>query len=213
MPHPSEAVDTIMKHWLVFASLALAISAVVQAAEGDASAGKTKSVTCAACHGADGNSVNPIWPKLAGQHPSYMAKQIMDFKKGERKDPTMTAMAAPLSDQDIADLAAYFSAEKHSVGTTDPQQVAVGERIYRGGNAAAGVAACSACHGPAGTGNAAAQFPSLGGQHAAYVEKALKDFRAGARVNDANGMMRGVAARLTDQEILAVAQYIQGLHP
>jgi len=178
---------------------------------GDAGAGKTKSATCAACHNADGNSMNPQWPKLAGQDKAYIYKQIMDFKSGARKDPTMTAMAMPLSEQDAADLAAYFSSQARAGGTADPAQVAGGELLYRGGNAARGVAACTACHQPNGMGNPAAGFPGIAGQHATYIEKALKDFRAQARANDANGMMRGVAENLTDAEIVAVAQYVQGL--
>jgi len=183
----------------------------VQAA-GDAGAGKTKSATCAGCHMPDGNSANPLWPKLAGQHPSYLRKQIMDFKTGVRKDPTMSAMAAPLSEEDADDLAAWFTSQQQTPGTADPQQVALGQRIYRGGNAETGVAACTACHGPTGGGNPAANFPKISGQHAAYLEKALKDFRAGDRANDAGKMMRGVAAKMSDKEIAAVAQFVQGLN-
>lgn len=201
-----------MNKWLVSVSIVLAISSGAVQAAGDAAAGKTKSATCLACHGPDGNSPNPIWPKLAGQAPNYIKKQIADFKAGSRSDPLMTAMAAPLSDQDVADLAAYFSSQKQSEGAAAPEQVALGEKIFRGGNAATGVAACMACHGPAGLGNPAANFPRVSGQHAAYLEKALKDFRSGARKNDAGGMMSGVVARMTDGEIAAVSQYLQGLH-
>ncbi len=201
-----------MNKWLVSASIVLVLTASAAQAAGDAAAGKGKSATCAACHGADGNSVNPIWPKLAGQHPDYLYKQIMDFKAGARSDPSMTAMAAPLSEQDAADLAAYFAGQTKSAGAADPQQAKLGEKLYRAGNPATGVAACAACHGPAGGGNAAAKFPAVAGQHAAYVEKALKDFRSAGRANDMNNMMRGVAAALSDQEIAAVAQYVQGLH-
>ena len=184
----------------------------VQAA-GDASAGKTKSAVCAACHGADGNGspANPAWPKLAGQHPGYIQKQIMDFKSGDRQDPTMAPMAAPLSADDAADLAAYFSSQKTITGKAAPDQVAAGKRIYRGGNPESGVAACMACHGPTGVGNPAANYPAISAQNAAYVEKALKDFRSGTRNNDSGSMMRGVASKMTDAEILAVAQYVQGL--
>jgi len=196
----------------VFVSIAIAVSASGAQAAGDAGAGQTKSATCAGCHMADGNSVNPIWPKLAGQHPGYLEKQIMDFKAGARKDPTMSAMAAPLSEQDALDLAAWFASQKQAPGTADPAQVSLGQRIYRGGNADTGVAACTACHGPTGAGNPAARFPKISGQHAAYVEKALKDFRAGDRANDAGKMMQGVAARMTDKEIAAVAQFVQGLN-
>ena len=200
-----------MNRWLVSVSIVLAMTAVNAQAAGDAEAGKTKSATCMACHGADGNSANPIWPKLAGQHPSYIKKQLTDFKGGARKNDLMSPMAMPLSEQDVDDLAAYFSSQSQSAGTAAADKVEAGARLYRAGNATTGVAACMACHGPAGVGNPSAGFPRIGGQHAAYVEKALKDFRAGERANDNANMMQGVAANMTDAEIAAVAQYVQGL--
>ena len=124
----------------------------------------------------------------------------------------MTGMAAPLNDQDIEDLAAYFGSQTRKGGATEEDKVALGEKLYRAGNTETGVAACMACHGPTGSGNPPANFPSLAGQHASYVEKALKDFRSGARANDLNKMMGGVTERMTDAEIAAVAQYVQGLH-
>ena len=201
-----------MNKLLVLVSIAIAASASGAQAAGDAGAGQTKSATCTGCHMADGNSVNPLWPKLAGQYPAYLKQQIMDFKGGMRKDPTMSAMAAPLTEQDAEDLAAWFASQTQTPGTADPAQVALGQRIYRGGNADTGVAACIACHGPTGAGNPAANFPKVSGQHAAYVEKALKDFRAGDRANDAGKMMQGVAAKMSDKEIAAVAQFVQGLN-
>jgi cytochrome c553 len=180
-------------------------------AAGDAAAGKGKSAVCMACHGPDGNSPNPIWPKLAEQHPSYIIKQLGDFKTGARKNDLMSPMAAPLTDQDVENLAAYFSSQTQKGGSAAADRVALGEKIYRAGNAETGVAACMACHGPTGIGNAPANFPRISGQHADYVAKALKDFRQGSRTNDVNAMMRGVAARMTDDEIAAVAQYVQGL--
>ena len=200
-----------MKRWLVSVSIVLAVTAGSVQAAGDAEAGKTKSATCMACHGPDGNSANPVWPKLAGQHPSYIEKQLTDFKAGTRKNDLMSPMAMPLSEQDMQDLAAYFSSQSQSGGTAAADKVAPGEKVYRAGNGATGVAACMACHGPAGAGNPAANFPRIGGQHAAYVEKALKDFRSGARTNDNARMMQGVAMKMTDAEIAAVAQYVQGL--
>ena len=200
-----------MNKWLISASIALALVTGAVQAEGDVEAGKAKSVACIGCHGPDGNSPNPLWPKLAGQSPSYIKKQIADFKSGARKDPVMGAQAAPLTDEEIANLAAYFSTQKRVVGTAAADKVEAGAKMYRGGNGATGVAACMACHGPAGAGNPAAGFPGLAGQHAPYIEKALKDFRSGARTNDVNGMMQGVAANMTDAEIAAVAQFIQGL--
>ncbi|MDJ0806068.1 MAG: c-type cytochrome [Gammaproteobacteria bacterium] len=201
-----------MNKWLISVSIALTMSASGLQAAGNAEVGQTKSVACVACHGPDGNSpVNPVWPKLAGQHPKYTEKQLKDFKSGARTDPTMIGMVAPLSEQDMADLAAFFAAQSKQGGSAAADKVEVGEKIYRAGNADTGVAACMACHGPAGTGDPQANFPALAGQHAAYTEKALKDFRSGSRANDMNKMMRGVAAQMTDDEIVAVSQYIQGL--
>ena len=202
-----------MKKALLVAAMAmLAVAGTTQAA-GDAEAGKAKSAVCAACHGADGNSgANPVWPKLAGQHPGYILKQLADFKANKRSDAMMSPMAAPLSEADMADLAAYFSSQKRTVGEAAADKVAAGEQLYRAGNAANGVSACTACHGPTGSGNPQANFPSIAGQGAAYTVKALKDFRAGSRNNDTGAMMQDVASRLTDAEIEAVAQYVQGLH-
>ncbi len=199
-----------MNKWLVSISLVLGLAvSAVQAA--DIEAGKTKSATCLACHGPDGNSPNPIWPKLAGQHPSYIKKQIMDFKSGARKDNLMSPMATPLTDDEVDNLAAYFNSQVQTSGTAAADQVEQGEKTYRAGNSETGVAACMACHGPAGMGNPSANFPRIAGQHAAYLEKSLKDFRSAGRTNDVSGMMQGVVARMTDAEIAAVAQYIQGL--
>lgn len=181
-------------------------------AAGDAAAGKAKSASCAACHGPDGNSPTPAFPRIAGQHAGYLVKQLQDYKSGDRVNATMNGMAAALSDQDMADLAAYFASQAPTIGTADPAQVELGETIYRAGNQATGVAACSACHGPAGAGNPMANFPSLQGQYADYTVLQLNHFRAGERANDAGAMMRGVADKMTDAEIQAVAQYIQGLN-
>jgi len=201
-----------MKNLLLITSIAsLALLGSAHAA-GDVEAGKTKSAMCAACHGADGNSVAPNFPKLAGQHADYIAKQLKEFKAGERTDATMNGMAAALSEQDMADLGAFYAAQKGTVGTAAEDKVALGETIYRAGNAASGVAACAACHGPTGTGNPMAKFPSLSGQHADYTAVQLKNFRAGSRANDAGSMMRGVAKKMSDAEVEAVAQYIQGLN-
>ncbi|WP_419603863.1 c-type cytochrome [Thiolapillus sp.] len=202
-----------MKKIIVIAALVAGLGSFGSAmAAGDAAAGKTKSAACAACHGADGNSgVNPLWPKLAGQHPKYIMKQLHDFKATKRKDATMAPMAAPLKDQDIEDLAAYFSSQTRTVGEAAADKVALGQKTYRGGSSN-GAPACSGCHGPVGGGNDAANFPRISGQSAAYVAKQLKAFRSGERANDMNGMMVGVAAKLTDKEIDALSQYVQGLH-
>ena len=195
----------------VLTGLAISVAASAWAEGGNAEAGKTKSATCSACHGADGNSVNPEWPKLAGQHPSYIAKQLANFKDDARSNPSMSPMAKPLSEQDMADLAAYFSSQVKKPGEADQTKVALGEQMYKGGNNATGVAACAACHGPTGTGNPASNFPSLSGQHATYIKNQLNAFRKGERANDAGKMMRNVAAKMTDAEIEAVAEYIAGL--
>jgi cytochrome c553 len=181
-------------------------------AEGDVAAGKEKSQVCAACHGIDGNSPNPVWPKLAGQHAEYIAKQLRDIKNGERENAQMSPMAANLSEEDILDLAAYYSSQKIKHGTADPASLELGEKIYRAGSIEAGVPACMACHGPNGRGNPAAQYPALGGQHAAYTQTQLNAFRAGTRANDSNAVMRTIVGRMTDEEIKAVSEYIQGLH-
>ncbi len=185
----------------------------VSVAAGDATAGKAKAQACFACHGVNGNSTNPVWPKLAGQHADYIAKQLADFKAGKKRtDPLMMGQVASLSSQDMADLGAFFATQTMSPGAADEKLVAAGEKLYRGGNKDKGIAACIACHGPTGAGNPAAKFPKLSGQHAAYVEKAMKDFRSGKRKNDINKMMRSIAEKMSDKEIKAVASYISGLH-
>jgi cytochrome c553 len=180
---------------------------------GNAKAGQNKAAACGACHGMDGNSMVPMFPKLAGQHPDYIVKQLTSFKAGERQDPVMAPMAAPLNAQDMADVAAYFSTQKLVVGAPmNPEAAAKGRKIFMGGVAEKGVAACMACHGPAGAGNAPANFPSLTGQQGMYVAKALRDFKSGARATDPNRMMRDVAAKMSDEEIDAVSEFVSGLH-
>jgi len=202
-----------MNKWLVFAAVFYLAGGVSQAiAAGDAAAGKAASAACAGCHMADGNSVNPDWPKLAGQGVPYLTKQLHDFKDGDRKNATMAPMAMGLSDQDINNLAAYFSSQTMSQGAADKDLVDLGQKIYRGGNPASGVAACIGCHGPNGAGNPSAGFPRLAGQHAKYVETQLHNFASGERNNDAGKMMRNIAGKMTAKEIQAVASYVQGLH-
>ncbi|MCU7958560.1 MAG: cytochrome c4 [gamma proteobacterium symbiont of Bathyaustriella thionipta] len=201
-----------MKKWIISLSIVLAASSGTLLAAADIGAGKAKSAMCAACHMPDGNSVNPIWPKLAQQHASYLAKQLHDFKSGARKDPTMAGMAAALTDADIANLTAYYSTQKSAAGSSAADQVELGKKIWRAGLPDTGVAACAGCHGPAGSGNALAKFPRIAGQHAAYTEKQLKAFRTHTRNNDINSMMQGVVERMTDEEIKAVAEYAQGLY-
>lgn len=181
------------------------------AAEGDADTGKARSASCAACHGADGNSVNPEWPSLAGQHAQYTTIQLQAFKEGQRQNVLMSPMAAALSDQDMADLGAYYATNTMSSKQADPDLLRLGQSIYRGGNVEEKAAACIACHGPNGSGNPPAGYPSIKGQHAVYVANQLRAYRSGDRRSDASQMMRNVAAELTDAEIDAVASYIQGL--
>ncbi|MGH8737103.1 MAG: c-type cytochrome [Burkholderiales bacterium] len=177
---------------------------------------KIVSQVCAACHGPDGNSVAPANPKLAGQFSEYLYKQLRDFKaldgkKAERESPIMAGMVANLSNADMRNIAAYFSGQKLRPDVArDKNLAAAGQKLYRGGNAATGVVACAGCHGPSGAG-IPIEYPHIAGQYAEYVESQLKAFRSGARANDPNGMMRGVTARMTDEEINAVAQYVAGL--
>jgi cytochrome c553 len=181
--------------------------------EGSVEEGQTKANPCVACHGVNGNSANPEWPSLAGQSAPYIIKQLKAFKVGERQNPLMTPMAQPLSDDDMEDLAAYYSKQTRTGLEAEPSKVAEGRRLYRGGDPVGGIAACTACHGPNGLGMAAAGYPSLQGQHATYVAAQLKAYRSGARKTDQpqNQMMRNVANRLTDTQIDAVAAYVQGL--
>ena len=171
---------------------------------------------CAACHAADGNSTAPANPKIAGQIPEYLNKQLLDFKaqggkKPARESPIMMGMVANLSEADMKGLAAFYGGQKlKPAAASDKNLVEAGQRLWRGGNAATGVPACAGCHGPAGAGMPA-QYPRIAGQYADYVAAQLKAFKEGGRANDPNGMMRGVAARLTDREIRAVAEYAAGL--
>lgn len=180
-------------------------------AEGSAEEGQNKATPCVACHGAGGNSVNPLWPNLAGQHAQYIEKQLEAFKSGERQDPLMSPMAAPLSEDDMADLAAYYTKQTPVGLEADPSKLSLGQRLYRGGDPSKNIAACAACHGPRGDGNPTALYPAIGGQHAAYVAKQLRAYREGARQTDPNQMMRNVAHSMSDEQIDAVASYVQGL--
>jgi len=180
-------------------------------AAGSQEAGQAKAATCSACHGMDGNSLNPEWPSLAGQHEPYILAQLKAFKAGNRQNPLMSPMAMILSDEDMADLAAYFSSQAARGGETDPSRLKLGQRVYRSGKPDAQVMACAGCHGPSGRGNAPAAYPSIQGQHATYVAAQLRAYKAGTRSSDPNQMMRGVAATLSEDEIDAVASYVQGL--
>lgn len=223
-------MESTMKKFFAAAALSLGLATLAQAAsmpKGDAAAGQTKAAACGACHGADGNSMAPTFPRLAGQNAKYLYKQLQDFKSARRVDASMQGMVAPLNEQDMADIAAYFSEQKTGVGQAKPDLVKKGEKIYRGGNGKTGLAACAGCHNPAGRGNDLAGFPQVGGQHADYIKAQLKAFRAAGRndlgdavikrSNDAAkagelGPMQMVAAKLSDEEIEAVASFISGLH-
>ena len=181
-------------------------------AQGDAAAGQAKSALCGSCHGADGNSPLAMNPKLAGQSARYMVKQLQDFKSGARAGVTMAAMVLSPSDQDMEDLAAWYSSQQPTLQGANPESIELAQRLYRAGNSEIAVAACSACHSPTGKGNAPAGFPSLSGQHAEYTLQQLKDFRSGVRQNDGGEMMRTVVERLTDKELEALASYVSGLN-
>lgn len=196
--------------------LSLAICGAAQAADpvvGDAAAGQAKTAVCGACHGPDGNSLAPNFPKLAGQGHRYLLKQLHEIKDGKRVVLEMTGLLNNLNDQDLADIAAYYGAQKSSVGAADEKLVARGEALFRGGKLDQGMPACTGCHSPDGVGNAPAGFPHLGGQHADYIKKQLTAFREGERTNDGDTMvMRSIAAKLSNKDIEALSQYIQGLH-
>lgn len=171
---------------------------------------------CAACHAADGNSPAAANPKLAGQIPEYLHRQLTNFKpqggkKAERENAVMAGMVAALSADDMRNVAAYYASQKlKPAAAKDKDLAALGQKLYRGGNPAAGLPACAGCHGPAGAGMPT-QYPRIAGQFAEYIDAQLKAFRSGARANDPNGMMRGVAAKMSDREIQAVAEYAAGL--
>lgn len=173
---------------------------------------KIASQICVACHGLDGHSPAPANPHLAGQHADYLAKQLRDFKANkDRKNAVMLGMVAPLSAADMRDVAAFYSAQKPRGGAAqDKELVALGQKIYRGGIASTGVPACAACHGPDGSG-IPSQYPRLAGQYADYIAAQVRAFRSSERANDANQVMRTIAARMTDREVAAVAQYAAGL--
>lgn len=209
-----------MKRTAVLFGLIVGWTASTYAADanvvGDAAAGKSKSVACGACHGADGNSAAPF-PKLAGLGEKYLYKQMRDIRDGIRSVPTMAGQLDGKSDQDLADIAAYFASQTRSGGQTDPEKLALGAKIFRSGVAERNVPACMACHSPTGRGNVPAGFPPLAGQHAQYVADQLRAYRKGyedpaGRTNDGDAkIMRTIAFGLSDKEIDAVSSYVAGL--
>lgn len=206
--------------------LALSLSAMAPfvLAAGDPADGEKQVAACSACHGDDGNSAAPNFPKLAGLGEKYLYKQLQDIKSGARPVAEMTGMLDGKSDQDLADMAAYYANQSMQLSGSAEQEVQVnsgakvdalplGENVFRAGNAQTGVPSCTGCHSPRGLGNDPAVYPRLSGQHAQYIEKQLRDFRAGNRTNDGDSqVMRQVAAHLSDAEIIALANYIAGLH-
>ncbi|MDO8862807.1 c-type cytochrome [Haliea sp. E1-2-M8] len=191
--------------------------AAVPFVEGDAASGEAQTAVCAACHGADGNSMAPTFPKIAGLGARYLYKQLMDIRDGARPVPTMAGLLDGKSDQQLADIAAFYAAKQISGSQTDPDLVALGEKVYRAGVAERKVAACTGCHSPAGKGNALAGYPALAGQHPEYIATQLREYRKGyedptGRTNDGDTrIMRSNAFGLSDMEIEAVASYAAGL--
>ena len=199
------------------ALLCAGVAAAQAPAKPDAAKGQgIASQICAACHAADGNSAAAVNPKLAGQFYEYLNKQLVNFKpqdgkKAVRDNAVMAGMVANLSPADMQNVATFYASQKLKPAVAkDKELAALGQKVYRGGNTATGVAACAGCHGPSGAG-IPAQYPRISGQFAEYVEAQLKAFRAGTRANDPSGMMRGVAVRMTDREIQGVAEYVAGL--
>ncbi|RUO76386.1 c-type cytochrome [Pseudidiomarina taiwanensis] len=196
-----------------------AASSAAYAAEGDAEAGQSKAMVCAACHGPNGNSASGMYPSLAGQHASYLAKQLTEYRlaaqtNGEqgRANAIMQGQAMNLSDQDIADLAAYFSEQTAEIVGAPEDVVAAGAKLYLGGDEERGLTACVACHGPRGDGMGLAGFPDISGNHPEYIKAQLEMFRSGQRNNDLNGMMRDIAKKMTDEDIEILSQYLAGLY-
>jgi len=197
--------------YISFTLILLLIAPISFSMAGDVEAGKSKSIVCSACHGQDGNSINPLWPSLAGQHKQYTIHTLRAYQNGTRVDAVMQAQVMALTEQDLEDIAAYYNAQTMQKKDYDYGLAKKGESLYRGGNASTGVAACIACHGPTGRGNPGAGYPSLAGQHAEYTADALKGYIKTERKAGLNDMMQSLAPRLTAEEIEAVSEYIQAL--
>jgi cytochrome c553 len=181
--------------------------------DGSLEAGKTKAIRCGACHGPDGNSVNPQWPSIAGQHAPYIVRQLEAFQNGERTNILMSSQAMTLTEQDMKDVAVFFAAQPAAAkSVADPGLVEKGEALYRGGDKESGAAACLTCHGPTGRGNPSARYPLLRGQHATYIAATLREYANETRKSDGTTrIMRDIAKRLSEDDIVAVAAYVQGL--
>ncbi|MCA1767542.1 MAG: cytochrome c4 [Idiomarina sp.] len=208
-----------MKNFAIFLGLFFGTAGIAVAQSGDAEAGKEKSQVCAACHGPNGESPSDMYPHLAGQHEKYLLKQLKDYKLasetgGEegRNNPIMMGQVASLSEQDMADLAAFFASQDEPKGETPEDLIAQGSDLYRRGNPETNMPSCSGCHGPRGNGMGLAAFPDISGQHAAYTKSQLEMFRSGERANDPNGMMQGVTEKMTDEEIELLSKFLSGLY-
>lgn len=205
-------LQAIMKRlWILAATISGALAGNVGVAAGNPQAGAAKAVVCQACHGANGNSVSPEWPTLAGLGADYIADQLKNFKETKRNNPIMMPNAANLSPDDMADLGAYFDAQVNTGLESDPSYWQAGEKLYRAGDKARDIPACMACHGPTGRGNEPAKFPALRGQHSVYVVKQLNDYASGARATGPNGIMPIIAKRLSPDDMRNLASYLQGL--
>ena len=200
-----------MKKLLISLMISAGLISAAHAA-GDAEAGKNKVMMCAACHGPDGNSLAPNFPKIAGQGAPYLLKQMIDIRDGVRNVPEMIPFVTGVSNEDFADIAAFYAQQTAKPGAAKEELVKLGERIYRGGIENKGIPACLACHGPTGAGIALAKYPALAGQYTDYTKKQLTDFSMGNRTNDGEGrIMRDIAERMHTKEIEAVSSYIEGL--
>lgn len=195
----------------IVVGLGIGLVALQGRTQGSAEAGAGKAAVCLACHGMNGNSTTPEWPRLAGQQAAYIERQLKLFREGERTDPLMSPMAINLSDEDIKDLAAYYAAQTPTGLEADPSYWQAGQKLYRGGDPARGIPGCIACHGPAGKGNPPAGYPTLRAQHAVYTQKQLQAYAAGTRPGDQAAIMTTISKRLTAEDIRNLASYIQGL--
>src|SRR5271165_4379257 len=201
----------IRRFWMVATAVAGALAGGMAHPAGNAEAGAAKSAACQGCHGANGSSINPDWPNLAGLGADYIAQQLQNFKDAKRSNPMMSPMAAPLAVEDMADLGAFFAGQKITVQDTDPAATRPGQKLYRGGDAGRSIPACMACHGPDGSGVEAAKFPALRGQQSGYFIKQLKDYASGARATGLNNIMQTIATRLTDEDMRNLAAYVKGI--
>ncbi|MGO9512508.1 MAG: c-type cytochrome [Steroidobacteraceae bacterium] len=197
--------------WIFGATISGTILSNAALPAGNAEVGAGKAVVCQACHGANGNSVNPEWPSLAGLGADYIAEELQNFKDGKRNSPVMMPMAAPLSPQDMADLGAYFGSLVNTGLQADPTYRQAGEKLYRGGDKAREIPACMACHGPTGHGNEPAKFPALRGQQPVYVVNALNEYASGARPPGPGGIMPAIVRRLSPDDIRNLSSYVEGL--